>query len=67
MFCLPFERAADGIFQTANIVPSLIKRLNSNWHVVNIEHGYCSCKNVILNKNIKPRSLHPRINDDNVE
>ena len=39
-----------GIFQIANIVPSLIKLLNRNWLAVNLQHARCSHKNVIVNE-----------------
>ena len=50
MFCLPFERVADGIFQIANIFPSLVAK--TNWQIVNIQQTFYCHKNVILNENL---------------
>ena len=63
MFCLPFERVAGGVFQIANIVPSLIQQLDTLWQAVNLQHACYNHKNVILNKNkCKPRNWHPECN-----
>ena len=50
---LPFERIAGEIFQNANIVPSLMKLLNPNWHVVNLQRTCCSRKNLKISDKIK--------------
>ena len=59
MFCLPFEYVTGESFQIANIVLSSVKKLNTNWQAVNLQHACRSRKNVILNERIKPRSWHP--------
>ena len=56
MFCLLCQHVASGIFQIANIVPGLVKLLNTNWQSVSLQHACCSHKNKILNEEIKPRS-----------
>ena len=60
MFCLPFEYVTGGIFQIANIVLSLVKKLNTNWQAINLQHACSSHKNIILNEKIKPTGWHPR-------
>jgi len=40
-------RNAGGIFQIANIVPSLIHQIDTHWRAVNAQHSCCSYINVI--------------------
>ena len=50
VFYAPFERVAGGIFQIVNIVPSLIRQLNTNWLAVSLQHACCCHYNVKLNE-----------------
>ena len=62
MFYLPFKRVAGGIFKIANIVPSLVKQLNTKWQAINLQCACCSHENIILNGENKSYQ-HPRFKE----